>query len=84
MQKRAIEETVVHIGAKKAITVDEPLAAALGAGLRLDEPMGHSVLDIGGGTCQVAILSLGGIVASHTINRAGMSIDRDIIDYVKR
>ncbi|MEW9701468.1 rod shape-determining protein [Paenibacillus sp. SI8] len=84
VQKRAIEETVVHKGAKKAITVEEPLAAALGAGLRLDEPMGHLVLDIGGGTCQVAILSLGGVVASHTINRAGMSIDRDIKDYVKR
>ncbi|NEW04826.1 rod shape-determining protein [Paenibacillus sp. SYP-B3998] len=84
VQKRAIEETVVHKGAKKAIAIEEPIAAALGAGLRLDEPVGHLVLDIGGGTCQVAILSLGGIVASHTIQRAGMSIDRNIIEYVKR
>jgi rod shape-determining protein MreB and related proteins len=84
VQKRAIEETIVHKGAKKAIAVEEPIAAAMGAGLRLDEPIGHLVLDIGGGTCQVAVLSLGGIVASHTINRAGMSIDRDIMDYVKR
>ncbi|MGG1516965.1 rod shape-determining protein [Paenibacillus oryzisoli] len=84
VQKRAIEETIVHKGARKAIAVEEPIAAALGAGLRLDEPIGHLVLDIGGGTSQVAILSLGGVVASHTINRAGLSIDRDIRDYVKR
>lgn len=84
VQKRAIEETIVHRGAKKAITVEEPIAAALGAGLMLDEPVGHLVLDIGGGACQVAVLSLGGIVASHTINRGGLSIDRDIMDYVKR
>ena len=50
----------------------------------LDEPIGHLVLDIGGGTSQVAVLSLGGIVASHTINRGGLSIDSDIMDYVKR
>lgn len=84
VQKRAIEETIVHRGAQKATTVEEPLAAALGAGLNIEEPMGHLVLDIGGGTCQVAILSIGSIVASHTIQRAGISIDRDIIDYVKR
>ncbi|MED4599400.1 rod shape-determining protein [Paenibacillus validus] len=84
VQKRAVEETIVHKGAKRAIAVEEPLAAALGAGLPIDEPIGHLVLDIGGGSCQVAILSLGGIVASHTVNRAGMSLDLDIMDYVKR
>ncbi|MBP1155051.1 MULTISPECIES: rod shape-determining protein [unclassified Paenibacillus] len=84
VQKRAVEETVVHKGAKKAVAVEEPLAAALGAGLPVDEPIGSLVLDIGGGTSQVAVLSLGGIVVSHTVRRAGMSIDKDIIDYVKR
>lgn len=84
VQKRAVEETIVHKGAKKAIAVEEPLAAAIGAGLPINEPIGHLVLDIGGGTCQVAILSLGGIVASHTVHRASLSIDRDIMDYVKR
>ncbi|MDF2960745.1 MAG: rod shape-determining protein MreB [Paenibacillus sp.] len=84
VQKRAVEETIVHKGAKKAVAVEEPLAAALGAGLPIDEPVGHLVLDIGGGTCQVAVLSLGGIVASHTVQRAGMSLDKDIMDYVKR
>jgi len=84
VQKRAVEETTVHKGAKKAIAVEEPLAAAIGAGLPINDPVGHLVLDIGGGTSQVAILSMGGIVASHTVNRASMSIDRDIMDYVKR
>lgn len=84
VQKRAVEETVVHKGAKKAVAVEEPLAAALGAGLPVDEPVGSMVLDIGGGTTQVAVLSLGGIVVSQTVKRAGMSIDRDIMDYVKR
>jgi rod shape-determining protein MreB and related proteins len=84
VQKRAVEETLVHKGAKRAIAVEEPLAAALGAGLPIDEPIGHLVVDIGGGTSQVAVLSLGGIVASHTIHRAGLTIDRDIMDYVKR
>jgi rod shape-determining protein MreB len=84
VQKRAVEETIIHKGAKKAIAVEEPLAAALGAGLPIDEPVGHLALDIGGGNCQVAVISLGGIVASHIVRRAGMSIDKDIIDYVKR
>ncbi|MFC5448479.1 rod shape-determining protein [Paenibacillus aestuarii] len=84
VQKRAIEETVVIKGAKKAVAVEEPLASALGAGLSLDEPLGHLVLNIGGGTCQVAVLSLGGVVASNTLNRAGMTLDQDIMDYVKR
>ncbi|TVY11462.1 rod shape-determining protein [Paenibacillus cremeus] len=84
VQKRAVEETVVHKGAKKALAVEEPLAAAFGAGLPVDQPIGSLVLDIGGGTSQVAVLSLGGIVVSHTVRRAGMSIDKDIIDYVKR
>ncbi|WP_199613869.1 rod shape-determining protein [Paenibacillus alkalitolerans] len=84
VQKRAIMETIVHKGAKKAIAVEEPVAAAVGAGLPINEPIGHLVLDIGGGNCQVAIISLGGIVASNTLNRAGISIDRDIMDYVKR
>jgi len=84
VQKRAIEETVVIKGAKKAVAVEEPLASALGAGLSLDEPLGHLVLNIGGGTSQVAVLSLGGVVASNTLNRAGMALDQDIMDYVKR
>ncbi|UQZ81478.1 Rod shape-determining protein MreB [Paenibacillus konkukensis] len=84
VQKRAVEETVLHKGSNKAITIEEPLAAALGAGLPVDEPMGNMILNIGGGTSQVAILSLGGIVASRTTRRGGLSIDKDIIEYVKK
>lgn len=84
VQKRAVEETVIHKGARKAVAIEEPLAAALGAGLPVDEPIGSMVVDIGGGTTQVAIIALGGVVVSRSIRRAGMSIDRDIIDYVKR
>lgn len=84
VQKRAVEETVVCKGAQKAITIEEPLAAAIGAGLQVQEPIGHLVLDIGGGTSQAAILSLGGIVASHSLNRGGVALDREIMDYVKK
>jgi rod shape-determining protein MreB len=83
VQKRAVEETTLHAGAKKAITIETPLAAALGAGLPVEEPVGSMVLDIGGGTTEVAILSLGGIVVSHSIRRGGMSIDQAIIEYIK-
>ncbi|WP_274361261.1 rod shape-determining protein [Paenibacillus thermotolerans] len=84
VQRRAVEDTIVHSGANKAIAVEEPVAAAVGAGLPINEPIGHLVLDIGGGSCQTAVLSLGGIVASHTLSRAGISIDHDIKEYVKR
>jgi len=84
VQKRAVEDTVFHKGSNKAITVEEPLAAALGAGLPVAEPMGNMILNIGGGTAQVAILSLGGIVSSRTTRRGGMSIDKDIIEYIKK
>lgn len=84
VQKRAVEETVIRKGAKKAVAIEEPLAAALGAGLPVDEPTGCIVVDIGGGTIQVAVLSLGGIVVSHSVNRGGTSIDKEIAEYVKR
>ena len=84
VQKRAVEETVLQKGSSRAITIEEPLAAALGAGLPVDEPMGNMILNIGGGTAQVAILSLGGIVSSRTTRRGGLSIDQDVIEYVKK
>ncbi|RAV20980.1 rod shape-determining protein [Paenibacillus contaminans] len=84
VQRRAVEETVIHKGARKAIVIDEPLAAAWGAGLPVNEPTGSMILDIGGGTSQVAVISLGGIVVSHAVRRGGMSIDQDIIEYVKK
>jgi rod shape-determining protein MreB len=84
VQKRAVEEMVVHKGARRSITIEEPLAAAMGAGLPVGEPIGSMVLDIGGGTSQVALISLGGIVVSQLLPRGGMSIDQDIIEYVKK
>lgn len=84
VEKRAVEETVVHAGAKQAITIEEPLAAAMGAGLPVDEPIGSMVIDIGGGTTEVAVLSLGGIVVSQSVRAGGMAIDQAIIQYIKK
>jgi len=84
VQKRAVEETIVLKGAKKAVVVEEPLAAAIGAGLPVHEPIGHMVFNVGGGTSQAAILSMGGIVASRTTSRAGRALDLELMEYVKR
>ncbi|MEI7027402.1 rod shape-determining protein [Paenibacillus sp. y28] len=84
VQKRAVEEMVVHKKVKKLTTVEEPLAAAIGAGLPVADPIGSMVVDIGGGTSQVALIALGGIVVSQYIPVGGMSLDQDIIEYVKR
>ncbi|NHN29586.1 rod shape-determining protein [Paenibacillus agricola] len=84
VQKRAVENMVVHKGSKRSVTIEEPLAAAIGAGLPISDPIGNMVVDIGGGTSQVALISLGGIVVSQNIRLGGMSIDRDIIEYVKK
>jgi rod shape-determining protein MreB and related proteins len=84
VQKRAVEEMIVHKGAKKSVTIEEPLAAAMGAGLPVGEPVGSMVLDIGGGTSQVALISLGGIVLSKHVPYGGMSIDQEIIEYVRK
>jgi rod shape-determining protein MreB len=84
VQKRAVEEMIIHKGAKKSVTIEEPLAAAMGAGLPVDEPIGSMVVDIGGGTSQVALISLGGIVVSQHIPRGGTSIDQNIIEYIRK
>ena len=82
--KRAVENIILHKGAHKAVVVEEPLSAAIGAGLPISEPVGSMVIDIGGGTSQIAILSLGGIVASHSIHSGGISIDKSIIEFIKK
>jgi rod shape-determining protein MreB len=84
VQKRAVEEMIIHRGAKKSVTIEEPLAAAMGAGLPVGEPVGSMVLDIGGGTSQVALISLGGIVVSKHVPSGGMAIDQNIIEYIKK
>ncbi len=83
-ERRAVIEAAVHAGARNAYVVKEPILAAIGAGIPIQEARGHMVADIGGGTIDVAVISLGGIVASTSVKCAGNRIDRAIIDYVKK
>lgn len=83
-EKRAVIEATVKAGAKNAYVVKEPILAAIGAGIPIHEPMGRMVADIGGGTIDVAVISLGGIVASTSVKCAGDRLDRAIVDHVKR
>ena len=84
VEKRAVEEATVQAGAKEVYLIEEPMAAAIGAGLPVDEPTGSMVVDIGGGTSEVAVISLGGIVTSRSIRKAGDELDQSIINYVKK
>jgi rod shape-determining protein MreB and related proteins len=84
VEKRAVEEASLEAGAKDAQTIEEPMAAAIGAGLPVGEPTGSMVVDIGGGTTEVAIISLGGIVTSRSIRVAGDEMDEAIMQYVKK
>jgi rod shape-determining protein MreB len=83
-EKRSVIEAALKAGAKNAFVVKEPILAAIGAGIPIHEPMGHMVADIGGGTIDVAVISLGGIVASTSVKCAGDRLDRAIIDHVKK
>jgi rod shape-determining protein MreB len=83
IQKRAIEKMVLLNGAGKAVFVEEPLAAALGEGLPVDDPTGCMILNVGGGTVQTALISMGGIVSSQFIPIGGMSVDLEIMEHVK-
>jgi rod shape-determining protein MreB and related proteins len=84
VEKRAVEDATRLAGAKEAITIEEPFAAAIGAGLPVWEPTGSMVVDIGGGTTEVAVISLGGIVISQSVRVAGDEMDRSIIQYIKK
>ena len=83
-ERRAVIEAALKAGAKNAYVVKEPILAAIGAGIPLQEAAGHMIVDIGGGTTDVAVISLGGIVASTSVKVAGNKIDVAIQDYVKR
>ncbi|MDB5265896.1 MAG: MreB/Mrl family cell shape determining protein rod shape-determining protein MreB-related protein [Parcubacteria group bacterium] len=83
-EKRAVIEAAAKAGASNAFVVKEPILAAIGAGIPIQEALGRMVADIGGGTIDVAVISLGGIVASTSVKCAGTKLDRAIIDYVKR
>lgn len=84
VEKRAIEDATKLAGAKEAYTIEEPFAAAIGAGLPVWEPTGSLVVDIGGGTTEVAVISLGGIVTSQSVRVGGDEMDDAIIQYVKK
>ena len=84
VEQRAVQEAADQAGARHTQLIEEPLAAALGAGLDIVEPCGSMVIDIGGGTTDIAVISLGGIVMSESLRIAGDKFDEDIIDYVKR
>ena len=84
VEKRAVHDAAVHAGAREAYLIEEPMAAAIGAGLPVHEPAGNMVVDIGGGTTEVAIISLGGIVTSDSIRIGGVEMDVSIVQFIKR
>lgn len=84
VEKRAIEEAARAAGARDAYLIEEPMAAAIGAGLKVEEPEGNMVVDIGGGTTEIAIISLGGIVTAKSIRIGGDEFDESIVSYVKK
>lgn len=84
VEKRAVEEATLQAGAKEAYLIEEPMAAAIGASLPVEEPTGSMIVDIGGGTSEVAVISLGGIVTSKSLRIAGDEFDESIVHYVKK
>ncbi len=84
VERRAVYETALSAGARQVFLIEEPVAAAIGAGLPIDEPTGSMVLDIGGGTADIAVLSLGGVVQARSLRVAGNAMDEAIIRYIRR
>ncbi|MGA2444087.1 MAG: rod shape-determining protein [Opitutaceae bacterium] len=84
VEKRAVRESATHAGAREVITIEEPMAAAIGVGLPIEEPSANMIVDIGGGTTEIAIISLAGIVFTKSIRVAGDELDNAIINYMKR
>ena len=84
VEERAVEESTIFAGAREVYLVEEPMAAAIGAGLHVEEPSGSMVVDLGAGTTEVAVISLGGIVVSNSLRIAGNELDEDIINYIKK
>lgn len=84
VEERAVKDAAIQAGARETLVVEEPMAAAIGAGLPVNEPTGNMIVDIGGGTCEVAIISLDGIVTAKSIRVAGDEMDEAIINHIKR
>lgn len=84
VERRAVEEATISAGARSAYLIEEPMAAAIGAGLPVSEPTGSMIVDIGGGTSEVAVIALGGIVTAQSVRIGGDELDESIISYVKK
>ena len=84
VEERAVQESVMQAGAREVYLIEEPMAAAIGAGLNIADASGNMIVDIGGGTTEVAVISLGGIVNSKSLRIAGDELNEDIINYIKR
>ena len=84
VEERAVEEAILQAGAREVYLTEEPMAAAIGANMDIAEPSGNIIVDIGGGTTEVAVISLGGVVVSNSIRIAGDDLDEDIVNHVKR
>ncbi len=84
VEKRAVEDVTLEAGAQKVALIEEPIAAAIGSGLRVEDARGSMIVDIGGGTTEVAVLSLGGIVLSKSLRIAGDELDEAIVNYIKK
>jgi len=84
VEKRAVEEATLNAGAREAHLIEEPMAAAIGAGLPVSEPTGNMIVDVGGGTTEVAVISLGGIVVSQSLRVGGDEMDEAIVSHVKK
>ena len=84
VERRAVEDAVISAKVKKVVLIEKPLAAAIGCGLPIFEPKGHMIVDIGGGSTEIAVISLGGIVAETTLEDAGLAMDRNIIAFIRK
>jgi len=84
VEKRAVKDSAEHAGGKEVCLIHEPMAAALGIGIDVEEPQGNMIIDIGGGTSEIAVISLGGIVCDKSIRVAGDDLTHDIEDYMRR